>query len=65
MLTRISRLFARPDFELDGNKPRDPYLDVLKEIQAPSQVPRRPLLGVLRQARGAIARTRPWRSGRG
>jgi hypothetical protein len=65
MLTKISRLFPRPDFGLDGNKPRDPYLDVLKEIQAPSRVPRRSVLGVLRHACGAIVRTRPWGSGRG
>lgn len=66
MLTKISRLFARRDFELDGNKPRDPYLDVLKEIQSPSRAPRRPLLSILRQAGGAaVARTRLWRSGRG
>ena len=60
MLRKVRNLFARRDSEFDGNKPRDAYMDVLKEIQAPP-VRRRPLVSVLRQAAGAFARTRPGR----
>ena len=63
LLRKMRKLFDRRDSELDGSKPRDAYMDVLKEIQRPP-VRRRPLVTVLRQAAGAFARTRLWRSER-
>ena len=63
MLRKVRNLFARRDSEFDGSKPRDAYMDVLKEIQAPPAPPR-PFISVLRQAAGAFSRTRPGRSER-
>jgi hypothetical protein len=35
MLTGLSKIFRRSnDRDIDGEKPRDAYLDVLKEIQS-------------------------------
>ena len=59
MLDRLGKIFRRSDeCGVDGDKSRDAYMDVLKQMQRP-QAPRR--LPLLERAAAILARGKPGR----
>ena len=61
MLSGLSKIFRRDDTRgIDGDKPRDPYLDVLKEIQSPRAAQR----ASLRERASQAITSAGWRVGK-
>jgi hypothetical protein len=56
MLSGLSKIFSHRDTRgIDGDKPRDGYMDVLRQIQRPQVARRAPLI---RRAAEAFSRVR-------